>query len=56
MALFFTLVFGHPFGTRKKSKGWSLFAYIHDVSSISLGAPKVSPGMHAVKAPKMTNL
>lgn len=25
-----------PFGTRKQSKGWSLFAYIHDVSSISL--------------------
>lgn len=41
MALFFTLVFGHPSPlacTRKQSKGWSLFAYIHDVASISLAS------------------
>jgi hypothetical protein len=34
MVLLFTRVFGLSFGTEKQSKGWSLFAYIHDVSSI----------------------
>lgn len=58
MVLFFTLVFGYPFGTRKKSKGWSLFAYIHDVSSISLGGGTKDLSRHACckSTPKMKNL